>query len=127
LSDEADIFAPVRQPAAPRSVVGNQLTTALSAAWVIGLFQATLEQLRLAPRRVDADRGWVRGIAGSQTLTLMIRGLALGSGAERHIRIPFSTVRLHSTLNGACRQSRPTGCAGGSATGEQARRWAALA
>ena len=51
--------------------------TAFLASWFIGLFEATLQQVValavLMP--VVASMG---GIAGSQTLTLIIRGLALG-------------------------------------------------
>jgi magnesium transporter len=46
LDDEADIFAPVLVSSRRRAVwLGINLITAFSAAWVIGLFQATLEQL----------------------------------------------------------------------------------
>jgi magnesium transporter len=52
------------------------LITAFLASWVIGLFEATLQQIValavLMP--IVASMG---GIAGSQTLTLVVRGLAL--------------------------------------------------
>ncbi len=52
------------------------MLTAFLASWVIGLFEATLDQIValavLMP--IVASMG---GIAGSQTLTLVIRGLAL--------------------------------------------------
>jgi magnesium transporter len=78
LNEEEDMFAPVGQSARRRAVwLGINLITALMAAWVIGLFDATIEKLValaiLMP--VVASMG---GIAGSQTLTLVIRGLALG-------------------------------------------------
>jgi magnesium transporter len=57
--------------------LGINLVTAFLAAWVIGLFEGTLEKVValavLMP--IVASMG---GIAGSQTLTLVIRGLALG-------------------------------------------------
>jgi magnesium transporter len=57
--------------------LGINLLTAFLASWTIGLFEATLEQVValavLMP--IVASMG---GIAGSQTLTLIIRGLALG-------------------------------------------------
>jgi magnesium transporter len=57
--------------------LGINLLTAFLASWFIGLFEATLQQVValavLMP--VVASMG---GIAGSQTLTLIIRGLALG-------------------------------------------------
>lgn len=56
---------------------------AFSAAWVIGLFEATIQQVValavLMP--IVASMG---GIAGSQTLTLLIRGLALGQVQRQH-------------------------------------------
>ena len=73
-----DLFAPVWQAAKNRSTwLGINLLTAFLAAWTIGLFEATVEQVValavLMP--IVASMG---GIAGSQTLTLVIRGMALG-------------------------------------------------
>jgi magnesium transporter len=78
LDEEDDMFAPVLTGARRRAVwLGINLLTAFLAAWVIGLFEGTLEKVValavLMP--IVASMG---GIAGSQTLTLMIRGLALG-------------------------------------------------
>ncbi|MGF1527240.1 MAG: magnesium transporter [Candidatus Competibacterales bacterium] len=78
LDDEEDLFAPVFKSARRRGLwLGINLATAFLAAGVIGLFEATLEQVValavLMP--IVASMG---GIAGSQTLTLTIRGLALG-------------------------------------------------
>ncbi|MEB3734909.1 magnesium transporter [Halopseudomonas pachastrellae] len=78
LDDEADMFAPILTSSRRRAVwLGINLVTAFLAAWVIGLFQGTLEQLValavLMP--IVASMG---GIAGSQTLTLVVRGMALG-------------------------------------------------
>jgi magnesium transporter len=77
LDEEQDMFAPVVDSAKQRSVwLGINLLTAFLASWVIGLFEATLDQIValavLMP--IVASMG---GIAGSQTLTLIIRGLAL--------------------------------------------------
>jgi magnesium transporter len=100
LDDEADIFAPVLVSSRRRAVwLGINLITAFSAAWVIGLFQATLEQLValavLMP--IVASMG---GIAGSQTLTLVIRGLALGQVQKGNIRILLNRELGISILNG---------------------------
>ncbi len=77
LDEEQDMFAPVLTSAKRRAVwLGVNLGTAFLASWVIGLFEATLEQIValavLMP--IVASMG---GIAGSQTLTLVVRGLAL--------------------------------------------------
>lgn len=84
LDEEDDMFAPVISSARKRAVwLGINLFTAFLASWVVGLFEATLDQVValavLMP--VVASMG---GIAGSQTLTLMIRGLALGNINRRN-------------------------------------------
>lgn len=78
LDEEEDLFAPVMRSSRRRATwLGINLLTAFLASWAIGLFEGTLEQVValavLMP--VVASMG---GIAGSQTLTLIIRGLALG-------------------------------------------------
>lgn len=77
LTEEHDMFAPVVTSAKRRAVwLGINLLTAFLAAWVIDLFEDTIQQIValavLMP--IVASMG---GIAGSQTLTLVIRGLAL--------------------------------------------------
>jgi magnesium transporter len=79
LTDEEDIFAPVLPSARRRAIwLGINLITALIASGVISLFQDTIEKVValavLMP--IVASMG---GIAGSQTLTLVIRGIALGN------------------------------------------------
>ncbi len=77
LDEEQDMFAPVVDSAKRRAVwLGINLLTAFFASWVIDLYEATLDQIValavLMP--IVASMG---GIAGSQTLTLVVRGLAL--------------------------------------------------
>ncbi|MCK4493725.1 MAG: magnesium transporter [Methylococcales bacterium] len=77
LDEEQDMFAPVSVSAKRRAVwLGINLFTAFLAAWVIGIFEGTIDQIValavLMP--IVASMG---GIAGSQTLTLVIRGIAL--------------------------------------------------
>jgi magnesium transporter len=100
LDDEADMFAPLLVSSRRRAVwLGINLLTAFLAAWVIGQFQATLAQLValavLMP--IVASMG---GIAGSQTLTLVIRGLALGQVQKGNIRILLNREVGISILNG---------------------------
>lgn len=78
LEEGEDLFAPILSSARRRAFwLGINLATAFLASWVIGLFQATIDQVValavLMP--IVASMG---GISGSQTLTLAIRGLALG-------------------------------------------------
>lgn len=100
LDQEADMFGPVLAASRQRAVwLGINLATALLAAWVIGLFQATLQQVValavLMP--IVASMG---GIAGSQTLTLVIRGLALGQVQQGNLRLLLTREVGISALNG---------------------------
>lgn len=86
LDEEHDLFAPVLITSRRRMLwLGVNLATALLAAWVIGLFEATIEKVValaiLMP--VVASMG---GIAGSQTLTIVIRGMALGQVGRSNAR-----------------------------------------
>lgn len=86
LEEEEDLFAPVLPSAKRRGVwLGINLVTVFVAAWVIGQFEEALDKLValavLMP--VVASMG---GIAGSQTLTLTIRGLALDQIARSNVR-----------------------------------------
>tara|TARA_B100000900_G_scaffold59366_1_gene44813 strand:+ start:461 stop:1807 length:1347 start_codon:yes stop_codon:yes gene_type:complete len=86
LKDEEDIFAPILPSTRRRAIwLGINLITALIASGVISLFQNTIEQVValavLMP--IVASMG---GIAGSQTLTLVIRGIALGNISSTNSR-----------------------------------------
>jgi len=86
LGEEEDLFAPVWSSARRRALwLGINLLTALLAAYVIGLFEATIAEIValavLMP--VVASMG---GIAGTQTLTLVTRALSLGQIASRNTR-----------------------------------------
>jgi len=78
LNEEDDMFASPFMSTKRRSIwLGVNLLTALLASVVIGQFEGTIEKLValaiLMP--IVASMG---GVAGSQTLTLVIRGMALG-------------------------------------------------
>lgn len=86
LTEEEDLFAPVMPSARRRGLwLGINLITIFAAAWVIGRFEQALDEIValavLMP--VVASMG---GIAGSQTLTLTIRGLALDQIAATNVR-----------------------------------------
>ncbi len=100
LSEGEDMFAPVLLSARRRAVwLGINLMTAFLAAWVIGLFEATIEKIValavLMP--VVASMG---GIAGTQTLTLAIRGIALGQLSAKNIHWLVSKEMSVAVLNG---------------------------
>jgi magnesium transporter len=78
LDDEEDTFAPVVKSTQRRSIwLGVNLFTALMAAAVSDFFEATLSQLAVLAilNTIVPSMG---GVAGNQTLTLVIRGMALG-------------------------------------------------
>jgi magnesium transporter len=100
LEDEDDVFAGVRKSARRRAVwLGINLLTALLASWVVGLFQVTIEKVValavLMP--VVASMG---GIAGTQTVTLIIRGIALGQVQPTNARWLFFKELSVGALNG---------------------------
>ncbi len=75
---EDDMFASVLTSTRRRAAwLGVSLLTAFLAAWVIGRFEATIQQL-VALAILMPIVAAMGGIAGSQTLTVAIRGLALG-------------------------------------------------
>ncbi|WJW74867.1 magnesium transporter [Thiohalobacter sp. IOR34] len=100
LDEEDDIFAPVVPSARRRALwLGINLLTAFVASWVIGRFESTLEQVValavLMP--IVASMG---GIAGSQTLTIVIRGLALGQIGKSNARWLMYKELAVGMLNG---------------------------
>jgi len=100
LEDEDDVFAGVRKSARRRALwLGINLLTALLAAWVVGLFEATIEKVValavLMP--VVASMG---GIAGTQTVTLIIRGIALGQVQPSNARWLFFKELAVGAVNG---------------------------
>ena len=100
LNEEDDMFAPVFRSSKRRAMwLGINLLTALAAAFVIGLFDATIEKLValavLMP--IVASMG---GIAGSQTLTLVIRGMALGHITGNNAKRLLRKELMVSIING---------------------------
>ena len=100
LDDEDDIFAPVFLSTKRRAVwLGVNLITAFVVAGAIGLFQEILQQIVILAvlMPIVASMG---GVAGNQTLILVIRGIAMGKiqrSNARKLLIKESSVAL---LNG---------------------------
>lgn len=100
LGEDEDTFASVRKSVHRRSVwLGLNLVTAFLAAWVIGLFDATIEKVValavLMP--IVASMG---GIAGSQTLTLVIRSMALNQLNDKNQRWLLRKEFVVGAING---------------------------
>ena len=100
MDEDEDLFAPVAKSARNRALwLGINLLTAFMASWFIGLFEATLQQVValavLMP--VVASMG---GIAGSQTLTLIVRGLALGQITSANLKALMTKELKVGGVNG---------------------------
>ncbi len=99
LDEDEDTFAPVLKTTRRRAVwLGVNVFTAFTSASVIGMFEETIQQVValavLMP--IVASMG---GIAGSQTLTLMIRGMAVGQVSNANVRWLLNREFLATTLN----------------------------
>jgi magnesium transporter len=100
LDEEDDIFAPVVASAGRRAIwLGINLATAFVAAAVVDQFKDTLEQVVVLAvlMPVVASMG---GVAGTQTLTLMIRGMALGRVEDSNARWLLTKEVAVGMLNG---------------------------
>ncbi|MCF2907788.1 MULTISPECIES: magnesium transporter [Pseudoalteromonas] len=100
LDDEEDTFAPVWKSSRRRSIwLGINLLTALMAAFVASFFEGTLDILPILAvlNGIVPSMG---GVAGSQTLTLVIRGIALGHVNATNQRFLLGKELAIGALNG---------------------------
>ena len=100
LDEDEDTFAPILKSTRRRTLwLTINLLTAFTASYVIGLFEDTLEKVValaiLMP--IVASMG---GIAGSQTLTLIIRGIALGHVSDKNVNWLLQRELVVALLNG---------------------------
>jgi len=100
LGEDADTFAPVMRAAPRRAIwLGINLVTAFIASGVINLFQGTIEKVValavLMP--IVASMG---GIAGTQTLTVLVRGIAMGQVGSNNQGWLLSRELAVGALNG---------------------------
>lgn len=78
MDDDEDTFAPVVKSARKRSIwLGANVLAALAAASVSNMFEATLQQMAAIAVLMTIVPS-MGGVAGNQTVALVIRGLALG-------------------------------------------------
>lgn len=100
LNQEDDIFAPVLRSTRKRALwLGVNLLTALLASWVIAQFSGTLERLVTLAVLMSVVPS-MGGIAGSQTLTLVIRGQALNQINKNNLRDLVTREVAIGLLNG---------------------------
>ena len=100
LDEEDDMFAPVAVSTGRRTLwLGLNLVTALLAAGVVAWFKPAVERVALLAvlLPVVASMG---GIAGSQTLTLMVRGLSQGRVQNSNVRWLLYKELAVGLLNG---------------------------
>jgi len=100
LTDDEDLFAPVVPSSQRRAIwLGINLITAFLASWVVSNFEATLESVVTVAilMNVVASMG---GIAGSQTITLVIRSIALGQINRSNRRWVFNKEVMVGIFNG---------------------------
>ena len=98
---EDDMFASVLTSTRRRAAwLGVSLLTAFLAAWVIGRFEATIQQL-VALAILMPIVAAMGGIAGSQTLTVAIRGLALGQISRQNAGPLILKELMVGLFNGA--------------------------
>jgi magnesium transporter len=100
LDEEDDMFAPVVHSALRRWIwLGVNLVTALLAAVVLYAFEPTLDQI-VATAVLFPIVMSMGGIAGTQTLTLMVRGMATGQVSARNSAALLRKELAVGLLNG---------------------------
>jgi magnesium transporter len=101
LDEEDDMFAPALQSARKRWLwLAVNLVTAFMAAGVLYFFEPTLEQL-VATAVLFPIVMSMGGIAGTQTLTLMVRGMATGQVSASNARALMKKELTVGLMNGA--------------------------
>ena len=97
LGEDEDTFATVKKSVNRRSIwLAVNLITAFLASWVIGLFETTIQkQVALAVLMPI-----VASMGGSQTLTLVIRSMALGQLNSKNERWLLRKEMLVGATNG---------------------------
>src|SRR5690554_2795783 len=97
LDEDEDTFAPVLKTTRRRAVwLGVNVFTAFTSASVIGMFEETIQQV-VALAVLMPMVASMGGIAGS--LTLMIRGMAVGQVSNANVRWLLNREFLATTLN----------------------------
>ncbi|NVK20962.1 MAG: magnesium transporter [Kangiellaceae bacterium] len=100
LDELEDTFGPVFQTAKKRAIwLGINLLTVILAALVIGLFEGTIGKVTMLAVLLPIVPS-MGGIAGTQTLTLVIRGMSLGHIGEGNQGYLLKKELAVSVING---------------------------
>ena len=100
LDDEDDIFAPILVSSKRRAIwLGANLFTAFVVASAVSLFQSTIDQIVILAvlMPIVASMG---GVAGNQTLILVIRGIAMSKIQRSNALRLLSKEIMVSLVNG---------------------------
>lgn len=102
LDEDEDTFSPILKSFPRRAIwLGINLITAFIASSVINIFEGTIDKVValavLMP--IVASMG---GIAGTQTLTIVIRGMAMGHIGRNNSRWLINKEFWIGTMNGIC-------------------------
>lgn len=101
LDEDEDTFGSVLATAKKRAFwLGINLLTVILAALVIGLFESTIAKVTLLAMMLPIVPS-MGGIAGTQTLTLVIRGMSLGHISESNTSYLLRKELAVSIINGA--------------------------
>ncbi len=100
MDDDEDTFAPVLKSAKSRSIwLGVNVLTALAAASVSNMFEDTLSKMAAIAVLMTIVPS-MGGVAGNQTVALVIRGLAVGHIGDSNTRWLLSKEARVGLING---------------------------
>jgi magnesium transporter len=100
MEDDEDTFAPVMKSARRRSIwLGVNVLAALAAASVSNMFEDTLDKMAAIAILMTIVPS-MGGVAGNQTVALVIRGLAVGHIGETNTRWLLSKEARVGLING---------------------------
>lgn len=100
LDEEDDMFSPATKSAKRRAIwLGVNLATAFLAASVVGIFETTLDKIVLLAVLMPIVPS-MGGVAGTQSLTIMTRAIALGHLDKTNTKGIFRKEVLVGILNG---------------------------
>ena len=100
LDEDDDMFAPATRSARRRAIwLGINLATAFLAASVVVIFQTTIDKIVLLAVLMPVVPS-MGGVAGTQSLTIMTRAMALGQVDRANARSILHKELLVGVLNG---------------------------
>ena len=100
LREDEDLFAPIWDSLKNRwTWIAVNLVTAFLASRVIGVFEQSIEKLVALAALMPIIAG-IGGNSGNQTITMIVRGLAIGQITRANARMLFTKEFLVAVVNG---------------------------